>query len=35
VFGAILIIGFLGFVTDLGFRHLRGRMMPWYREARG
>ena len=33
VFGAIVVIGFLGFVTDLGFRHLRGRLLPWYREA--
>jgi len=34
VFGAIVVIGALGFVTDLGFRRLRGHMMPWYREAR-
>jgi sulfonate transport system permease protein len=33
VFGAIVVIGFLGFVTDLGLKHLRGRLMPWYREA--
>ena len=34
VFGSIVVIGLLGFMTDLGFRQLRARMMPWYREAR-
>lgn len=33
VFASIVVIGALGFLTDLGFRWLRRRMMPWYREA--
>ncbi len=33
VFASIVIIGALGFLTDLGFRWLRKRMLPWYRET--
>jgi ABC-type nitrate/sulfonate/bicarbonate transport system permease component len=33
VFASIVIIGALGFLTDLGFRWLRRRMLPWYRES--
>lgn len=29
----ILLIGALGFVTDLGFRRLREWLLPWYRET--
>lgn len=32
VFSGIIVVGLLGFVTDLGFRRLRARLMPWYRE---
>jgi ABC-type nitrate/sulfonate/bicarbonate transport system permease component len=35
LFGSIVVIGLLGFVTDLGFRYVRRQMMPWYREATG
>jgi NitT/TauT family transport system permease protein len=28
VFAGLIVIGFVGFVTDLGFRVLRRRMMP-------
>jgi len=34
LFGSIVVIGLLGFLTDLGFRALRRRMLPWYRESR-
>lgn len=33
VFASIVVIGALGLLTDLGFRWLRRRMMPWYRET--
>jgi NitT/TauT family transport system permease protein len=33
LFGSIVVIGGLGLLTDMGFRYLRGRMMPWYRES--
>jgi ABC-type nitrate/sulfonate/bicarbonate transport system permease component len=33
VFASIVVIGALGFLTDLGFRWLRSRMLPWYRES--
>jgi ABC-type nitrate/sulfonate/bicarbonate transport system permease component len=33
VFASIVVIGALGFLTDLGFRWLRRRMLPWYRET--
>jgi len=33
VFASIVVIGALGFLTDLGFRWLRRRMLPWYRES--
>lgn len=33
LFGSIVVIGLLGFVTDLGFRYLKRRMMPWYRDS--
>jgi ABC-type nitrate/sulfonate/bicarbonate transport system permease component len=33
VFGGIIVIGLLGFVTDLGFRWLRRMLLPWYRET--
>jgi NitT/TauT family transport system permease protein len=33
VFASIVVIGLLGFFTDLGFRRLRSRMLPWSREA--
>lgn len=35
LFGSIVVIGLLGFLTDLGFRYLGRRMMPWYHEIRG
>jgi ABC-type nitrate/sulfonate/bicarbonate transport system permease component len=35
VFAGIIVIGLVGFLTDLGFRLLRRRMMPWYRETEG
>ena len=34
VYSGIIIIGVLGFATDLGFRRLRSWLMPWYREFR-
>jgi ABC-type nitrate/sulfonate/bicarbonate transport system permease component len=34
VFAGIIIVGVLGFLTDLGFRYLRRRLMPWQQEAR-
>jgi ABC-type nitrate/sulfonate/bicarbonate transport system permease component len=34
VFAGIIVVGTLGFLTDLGFRALRRRMLPWYRETR-
>lgn len=33
VFASIVAIGALGLLTDLGFRWLRWRMLPWYRET--
>jgi len=33
VFAGIMVIGLIGFLTDLGFRHLRRRLTPWYRES--
>jgi hypothetical protein len=27
-----VVIGALGFLTDLGFRRLRQWLLPWYRE---
>jgi ABC-type nitrate/sulfonate/bicarbonate transport system permease component len=33
VFAGIFVIGLIGFVTDMGFRRLRRRLMPWYRET--
>jgi NitT/TauT family transport system permease protein/sulfonate transport system permease protein len=33
LFGSIVVIGAIGFLTDLGFRYLKVRMMPWYRES--
>jgi ABC-type nitrate/sulfonate/bicarbonate transport system permease component len=33
VFAGIIVIALLGFATDLGFRLLRRRLMPWYRET--
>ncbi|MGC2201352.1 MAG: ABC transporter permease, partial [Stellaceae bacterium] len=35
VFAGIIVIGLVGVLTDLGFRLLRRRMMPWYRETEG
>jgi len=32
IFLAIFVIGFLGLMTDLGFRLLRGLLLPWARE---
>jgi ABC-type nitrate/sulfonate/bicarbonate transport system permease component len=32
VFAGIIVIGLLGFLTDLGFRRLRRLLLPWYRE---
>lgn len=32
VFSGIVIIGVVGVLTDLGFRALRQRLLPWYRE---
>lgn len=32
VYSGIVIIGALGFLTDLGFRALKRRIMPWYKE---
>jgi NitT/TauT family transport system permease protein len=34
LFGSIVVIGLLGFLTDLAFRHAGRQMMPWYRETR-
>ena len=34
VFSGIVVIGILGFTTDLGFRALRQRLLPWYQEFR-
>lgn len=34
VFGGIIAIGVLGYVTDQGFRLLRSTLLPWYREVR-
>jgi NitT/TauT family transport system permease protein len=33
VFAGIFVIGLIGFATDLGFRHLRRVLIPWYRET--
>jgi ABC-type nitrate/sulfonate/bicarbonate transport system permease component len=33
VFAGIMVIGTLGFLTDLGFRRLRKFLLPWYRET--
>jgi NitT/TauT family transport system permease protein len=33
VFAGIIVIGLLGFVTDLAFRRLRHVLLPWYRET--
>jgi ABC-type nitrate/sulfonate/bicarbonate transport system permease component len=33
VFAGIIVIGLLGFLTDLGFRRLRKILLPWYRET--
>jgi ABC-type nitrate/sulfonate/bicarbonate transport system permease component len=33
VFAGIIVIGLLGFLTDLGFRRLRSVLLPWYRET--
>ena len=33
VFAGILVIGVIGFTTDLGFRRLRRWLLPWYRET--
>jgi ABC-type nitrate/sulfonate/bicarbonate transport system permease component len=33
VFAGIIVIGLLGFLTDLGFHWLRGVLLPWYRET--
>jgi NitT/TauT family transport system permease protein len=33
VFAGIIVIGLVGFLTDLGFRYLRRRLLPWYRET--
>jgi len=35
VFAGIIVIGSIGFATDLGFRFLRRWLMPWYRETNG
>jgi ABC-type nitrate/sulfonate/bicarbonate transport system permease component len=35
VFAGIFVIGLIGFATDLGFRHLRRILIPWYRETEG
>lgn len=32
VFSGIVVVGVLGFLTDLAFRSIRGWMIPWYRE---
>ena len=34
VFSGIIIVGTLGFVTDLGLRWLRRELMPWYQELK-
>ena len=34
VFSGIVVIGLVGFLTDLGFRWLRRALLPWYRENR-
>jgi ABC-type nitrate/sulfonate/bicarbonate transport system permease component len=33
LFGSIVVIASLGFLTDLGFRYLKARTMPWHREV--
>jgi hypothetical protein len=33
VFAGILVIGVIGFTTDLGFCRLRRWLLPWYRET--
>ena len=33
LFGSIVVIATLGFLTDLGFRYLKVRMMPWHHES--
>jgi ABC-type nitrate/sulfonate/bicarbonate transport system permease component len=33
VFAGIIVVGLLGFLTDLGFRHLRSVVLPWYRDT--
>jgi taurine transport system permease protein len=33
VFAGIFVIGAIGFATDLCFRRLRQRLLPWYRET--
>jgi len=32
-FAGILVIGVIGFATDLGFRRLRQWLLRWYRET--
>jgi len=32
VFGGIVVIGLVGFLTDAGFRLARRKLLPWYRE---
>lgn len=34
VFAGIIAIGVLGVLTDLGFRYIRGHVLPWHREVR-
>ena len=34
VFSGIIIVGLLGFLTDLGFRRLRRHLLPWHQELR-
>src|SRR5215813_10139752 len=33
LFGSIVVIGAIGLLTDMGFRYLKVRIMPWYRES--
>jgi ABC-type nitrate/sulfonate/bicarbonate transport system permease component len=32
VLAGIFVIGAIGYTTDLGFRRLRKRLLPWYQE---
>jgi ABC-type nitrate/sulfonate/bicarbonate transport system permease component len=34
LFASIAVIGLVGFLTDLGFRYVRRRMLPWYIETK-